>query len=216
MVVVMIGPPGCGKGTQSRLLSQMTGIPAFSTGDILRAEVAAGTTLGNQVRAIMQSGGLANDDLVNRVVATRLASAECANGAILDGYPRTVAQAEYMDRLLKKLGMQPAAVVHFEIGDEAIFERLSARRHCPLCGRVYNLVSQPPAHMDYCDDDGMVLVARKDDAPEVVAHRLKAFDAQTSPVLRHYRGRVHRVDAARPALAVLAEIESRLGISVHA
>jgi adenylate kinase len=216
MVVVLIGPPGCGKGTQSRLLTQLLNVPAYSTGEILRTEAAAGTELGNEVNAVLQSGGLASDDLVNRVVAERLASKCCTRGAILDGYPRTVAQAQYLDRLLKKLSLPPAAVVHFEIDEATVFTRLNARRYCPLCNRVYNIVSQPPAHMDFCDDDGMALLARSDDDARIIRQRLRTFDLQTEPVLRHYRGRLHRINACNDAQSVLGEIESRLGIPVHA
>src|SRR4051812_1504590 len=129
MVVVLIGPPGCGKGTQSRMLQQTLNIPAFSTGEILRSVANGGTSLGNEVRSVLESGALVNDDLVNRVIGERLASTECANGAILDGYPRTVAQAEYLDRLVKKLGMPQVAVYNFEIDGATVYSRLGARRH---------------------------------------------------------------------------------------
>lgn len=213
MVVVLIGPPGCGKGTQSRMLQQTLNVPAYSTGEILRAVANGGTSLGNEVRSVLERGALVDDEMVNRVIAERLASAECARGAILDGYPRTVAQAEYLDRLVKKLGLPPVAVYHFEIDGATVYSRLGARRHCPVCSRIYNVVSQPPADMDFCDDCGMVLVARTDDDPNVIGTRMRAFDAQTAPVLRHYRGRLHRIDASRSPEAVLSEIESRLTIS---
>lgn len=216
MIVVLIGPPGCGKGTQSRLLAHALGVRAFSTGDILRHEAAAGTPLGNEVAAALESGELVSDELVNRVVAERLRAPECMQGAILDGYPRTQAQAAFLDRLLPELGMPPAAVLHFEIDEETVFARLAARRYCPVCGRVYNMVTQPPAEADFCDDDGMVVVARSDDDPGVSRERMKTYMALTAPVLQHYRGRLHRIDATRSSHRVLSEIETRLGLSVSA
>jgi adenylate kinase len=210
MVVVLIGPPGCGKGTQSRLLTQLLDVPAFSTGEVLRVEASSGTALGNEVRQSLDAGALVNDELVNRVVANCLAREDFRQGAVLDGYPRTAAQADYLDRLLGKLSRPAAVALHFEIDRSTVLSRLAARRYCPICGRVYNLVTQPPADFDFCDDDGMVLVARKDDHPSVIGERLRTFDAQTAPVLRHYRGRLHRIDAVRRADDVLAEIASRL------
>lgn len=214
MVVVLIGPPGCGKGTQSRMLQQLLSVPGYSTGDILRSVAASRTELGNEVRDVLDSGGLVNDELVNRVVAERLASPECAAGAILDGYPRTVGQAQYLDRLLKKLNMPAAAVLNFEVDDETVFARLGGRRFCPVCQRTYNVVTQPPADLDFCDDDGMILVARVDDNPAVIRQRMRAFHSQTEGVLRHYRGRLHRLDANRSPECVLNEIESRLCLSI--
>jgi adenylate kinase len=212
MFVVMVGPPGCGKGTQSQLLSKALGIPALSTGEILRAVTSSGSDLGGEVTRALNAGALVSDDLVNRVVADRLAQPECARGAILDGYPRTGAQAEFLDRLIEARHGDVVRVLHFEIDEATLFSRLTARRYCPVCGRIYNLVSAPPAHMDYCDDDGMVLVHRTDDQPEVVRDRVRIYEEQTAPVLQHYRGLVHRIDAAHNAQEVFAEIESRLGV----
>ena len=118
--------------------------------------------------------------------------------------------AEYLDRLVKKLNLPPVAVYHFEIDGATVYSRLGARRNCPVCGRIYNLVTQPPADLDFCDDDGMILVARKDDDPTVIRARMHTFNVQTAPVLRHYRSHLHRIDAARTPEIVLGEIESRL------
>ena len=164
----------------------------------------------------MESGALVDDATVNRVVAERLASPECRNGAILDGYPRTVDQAEFLDRLARKLRLPGLEVVNFEIDTATVVARLGARRSCPVCGRIYNLLSQPPAEYGYCDDDGMSLICRADDAPETIRRRMMTFEQQTAPVLRHYRGRLHRIDASRDTARVFAEIESRLGLSVSA
>ena len=210
MVVVMIGPPGCGKGTQSRLLTQQFNIPAFSTGDILRAQAASDDALGHEVRRTLDAGALVEDDLVNRVIAERLSGPECANGAILDGYPRTVAQAQYLDRLVNKLGLNPVEVLDFEIDQATLLSRVAARRYCPICGRIYNLVTQPPADFDFCDDDGMILIARRDDAADIIGERLRAFDCETAPVLKHYRGRLHRIEAVKPTEDVFADIDARL------
>lgn len=212
MVVVLIGPPGSGKGTQSKLLKEAFHVPAFSTGDILRTVAASGTPLGNEVRTVLESGGLVEDELVNRVVAERLSAPECAQGAILDGYPRTVAQARFLDAWLGERSL-PLAVLNFEIDPVTVASRLGARRSCPVCGRVYNLITQPPAHDGFCDDDGMSLVARADDNAEVIVSRLNAFEVQTAPVLKHYQGRLHRIDATHgtPEM-IFSEIEARLGL----
>ena len=210
MVVVLIGPPGCGKGTQSAFLAPLLNVPVLATGNILRAVGDSGTPLGKRVREVLDSGALVDDSLVNDVIAERLRAPECANGAILDGYPRTVVQAEALDRLLESRGMGEAIALNFEIDEITMFSRLGARRYCPVCGRVYNLISQPPAELDFCDDDGMVLVTRSDDAPDVIRQRMRAYDEQTAPVVRHFRGRLHRVDATAPTEAVFAEIEQRL------
>ncbi len=212
MVVVLIGPPGCGKGTQGRLLSRILGVQVYSTGDILRSVASARTPLGNEVRAVLEAGRLVNDELVNSAVAERLESETGSAGCILDGYPRTVAQAEFLDRLLGELGLPEPLVLNFEVDEATLFARLSARRYCPVCGRIYNLISQPPAESGYCDDDGMALVTRADDKADVIGERLRAYQTLTAPVLSHYGERMHTIHAAGSADAVLAEIEAELGV----
>jgi adenylate kinase len=186
LVLLLFGPPGCGKGTQSRLITNWLGIPAISTGDILRSEIKAGTELGRSAQSIMSSGGLVGDPMVNQMVVHRLAQADCEPGFLLDGYPRTLAQAEFLDGLLAEKGLPPAVVLHLDVPEEALVARLSSRRQCPQCLRVYNLLQQPPRKAGVCDDDGTPLLLRNDDRPEVVRHRLHTYDDVTRPVLAHY------------------------------
>lgn len=207
LVVLLFGPPGCGKGTQSVHLSEKFQIPAISTGDMFRAECQAGTELGRRASAILASGGLVGDDIVNEMVAHRIARKDCARGFLLDGYPRTVAQARYFTHLLAQRGLPDPTVVHLAVADDVLLQRLTARRQCPTCKRIYNLLSQPPRRADLCDQDGAALVTREDDREEVVVQRLRAYEQQTGPVLSWYgASSVRRVDANQPPLRVAAEI----------
>jgi adenylate kinase len=214
--ILLIGPPGCGKGTQGRALSRLYNIPALSTGDILRSEVESGTPLGRRVRSMLDAGELVGDEAVNRMVAERLSKPECSAGFILDGYPRTVPQAEHLDTLLEQLRFAEPAVLHFDLDEAVVLNRLSGRRFCPICGRIYNLAYRPPVDHDFCDDDGMILVRRRDDAVEIVRDRLRAYAATTPAVLAYYRGRnVHRVDASRTPGEISADIAGRLDTSLE-
>ncbi|HXA66190.1 MAG TPA: adenylate kinase [Bryobacteraceae bacterium] len=189
MVLLLFGPPGSGKGTQSRLITNWLGIPAISTGDMLRAEIQAGTELGNAARSIMASGGLVSDDLVNKMLARRVAQPDCQRGFLLDGYPRTLQQAEYFDALVKERGLPKPIILHLDVPMDALIGRLTSRRQCPKCGRIYNLLHQPPKKAGVCDDDGTPLVTRKDDQEDVVRDRLRTYDELTRPVLAYYQDR---------------------------
>ncbi len=189
MVLLLFGPPGSGKGTQSGRISNWLGIPAISTGDMLREEIKAGTALGNAAKSIMASGGLVGDDLVNRMLAERVSSPDSAHGFLLDGYPRTVEQAEYLDRLLEKHNLQTPVVLHLDVPMDALVGRLTSRRQCPQCKRIYNLLHQPPRVAGICDDDGTPLITRKDDSEEVVTERIRTYDEVTRPVLAYYQDR---------------------------
>ena len=189
MVLLLFGPPGSGKGTQSRLITNWLGIPAISTGDMLRAEIQAGTELGNAARSIMASGGLVSDDLVNKMLARRVAQPDCQRGFLLDGYPRTLQQAEYFDALVKERGLPKPIILHLDVPTDALIGRLTSRRQCPKCGRIYNLLHQPPKKAGVCDDDGTPLVTRKDDQEDVVRDRLRTYDELTRPVLAYYQDR---------------------------
>lgn len=207
----MIGPPGCGKGTQGAFISHTLGIPSVSTGEILRHCASTDDALALRVRAVMESGALVSDEIVNELVAARTAEEDCARGFVLDGYPRTVAQARYLSQLLSHRGCAQPEVLVFDVRLDPLVGRLTARRYCPLCGRVYNLVSAPPAEDDFCDDDGMCLVRRADDEERVIRDRFAAYEKITAPVLRHYRsGTVHRIDGGADSAAVSAQIESVL------
>lgn len=189
MIFLLFGPPGSGKGTQSRLITNWLGIPAISTGDMLRGEIQAGTPLGKAARSVMANGGLVGDDLVNKMLAQRIAQPDCEPGFLLDGYPRTVQQAEYLDRLVNERGLPKPIILHLDVPMDALVGRMTSRRQCPKCGRIYNLLHQPPRKAGFCDDDGTPLVSRKDDQEDVVRERIRTYDELTRPVLAHYQDR---------------------------
>jgi len=196
--IIMFGPPGSGKGTQAVLLADALGLPHVSTGDIFRAHVERGTDLGLQVRAILNSGGLVPDELVNRIVEERLARPDCAGGFILDGYPRTLPQAQWLGGWLGARGFEQV-VVNLEVDSEIIVGRIGARRQCPRCGASYNLVFNPPKNGAVCDRDQTPLITRPDDQEAVVRQRFQAYAQQTAPLLGYFRGsarRFHDVDGA--------------------
>ncbi len=184
--LILFGPPGSGKGTQAKLLRQTLGMAHISTGDMLRERIASGDELGQAVKDIMQSGGLVSDELVNRLVEERIAQPDAEKGFILDGYPRTVAQARLLDCLLRTRGIR-TVVVHLKVDYNVVIARLSGRRQCPNCGALYSLSPNSPAVSEVCDYDGSRLIVRDDDREEVVVERLKAYDSQTAPVLEFLR-----------------------------
>ena len=190
--LLLFGPPGSGKGTQAVLLADALRLPRISTGDIFRQHVKDGTVLGREVQAIMQAGQLVSDELVNRIVESRLEQPDCAGGFILDGYPRTVPQAELLGRLLERLG-KSRVVVNLLVDYNIIVGRITARRSCPVCGASYNLVSKPPLQDLVCDREGAGLVQREDDQEEVMRKRFEAYDLQTLPVLDLFREAGYRV-----------------------
>ncbi len=187
MVLLLFGPPGCGKGTQARLISNWLNVPSISTGEMLRAEMLEGTERGRLARSIVSRGELVDDNLVNAMLADRIARPDCARGFLLDGYPRTVEQAAYLDRLLRRRGFPAAFVLHLDVAEEALVGRMTARRQCPRCSRIYNLLHQPPQSAGICDDDGSELITRNDDREDVFRERLRTYRAVTRPVLAHYR-----------------------------
>jgi len=199
VILLLFGPPGCGKGTQSAALAARYGIPTISTGELFRAEVKAGTPLGKKASAIMASGALVSDDIVNGMVANRIAQPDCARGFLLDGYPRTVPQAGMFAALLRERGLPDPVVIHLDVADSVLVGRLTARRQCPQCKRIYNLTSQPPRVAGRCDDDGAELLTREDDKEEVIRQRLRAYEEQTGPILKYYGpALVRKVDGAAP------------------
>ena len=189
MILILLGPPGAGKGTQAKLLASEYRIPHISTGDMFRDHKARGTEIGKKVQAIMDAGGLVTDDITNAMVKERLARPDVAQGFILDGFPRTTAQAEFLEQLLKTLGRTLDRAVSYEVDPEVIVERMSGRRSCPGCGAVYHVSQSPPKRDGYCDKDGSGLVQRDDDKPETVKRRLQEYAAKTEPLRRFYRDR---------------------------
>lgn len=185
--VVFLGAPGSGKGTQARQLSERLGIPHISTGDMLREAVRNETALGREAAPIMASGGLVPDELMVGIIGERLGLADAAGGFILDGFPRTVVQAEKLDALLAGNGDGQTRVLYLSVPDEVIVSRISARRSCPSCGAIYHLEHNPPQTEGVCDACGAGLIARADDNADAVRKRLEAFHRQTMPVVEHYR-----------------------------
>ena len=185
MRLILLGAPGAGKGTQAAILAKELSIPAISTGNILRAAVASGSELGKQAKACMESGALVSDEIIIGIIRDRLAEPDCANGYILDGVPRTLGQAE----ALEKNGVVFDRVVSMEISDETIMERMSGRRVCPKCGASYHVAAVPPKQAGVCDECGSALITRKDDAPETVKARLAVYHKETEPLKDFYRSR---------------------------
>ena len=198
MRLVFLGAPGVGKGTQAQRLAEEKRIPQVSTGEILRESVKKGTPLGLKAKEYMDSGKLVPDEVVIGMVKEKLSGQECANGYILDGFPRTVAQAEALDRMLKVSGSPGLDhVVSFDVPHADIVRRLSGRRSCPTCQTVYHIEHDPPKREGRCDKCGGELIQRVDDKPETVEARLKVFQQQTSPLIAYYQsqGLLCRVDA---------------------
>ena len=185
MKLILLGAPGAGKGTQAAILAKELSIPTISTGNILRAAVASGSELGKQAKACMESGALVSDEIIIGIIRDRLAEPDCANGYILDGVPRTIGQAE----ALEKNGIVFDRVVSMEISDETIMERMSGRRVCPKCGASYHVVAVPPKQEGICDECGSELITRKDDAPETVKSRLAVYHKETEPLKDFYKSR---------------------------
>jgi adenylate kinase len=197
-VILLFGPPGCGKGTQAALLASRFAIPAISTGELFRAECQAGTVLGCVASSIVAQGGLVDDKIVNEMVANRTSAQDCASGFVLDGYPRTVPQAAFLDGLLRVRCLPKPVVIHLEVRPDVLVQRISMRRQCPKCSKIYNLLSHAPKTPGICDEDGATLVSRPDDSEAVVRERLRAYEELTGPVIAHYRGsNYHLVDGDR-------------------
>jgi adenylate kinase len=190
MKLVLLGPPGAGKGTQAERIESRYQLAHLSTGEMLRAAVAAGTEVGRQAKAIMDAGRLVPDEVINDLVAERIEEPDCANGFVLDGYPRTVAQAEALDALLAARGGALDAAIEFEVDDEALVERIAGRFACATCGAGYHDLFKPTRIEGVCDVCGSTeFVRRKDDNAETVRARLEAYHRQTAPLLPYYRQR---------------------------
>ena len=211
--ILLMGAPGVGKGTQAKGIMAAWGIPQISTGDLLRDHRDRGTPLGVQATQIMDSGRLVSDDLVNQMVAERLAQPDTARGYILDGYPRTQTQAEWLDRrLLEGVTVNPSGLpliaVSIQVSYTQLLRRITGRRNCPTCQRIYNVYLQPPKADTVCDVEGTPLVQRADDTEDVFHERMRTYAALTAPVVEHYRAssRFVEVDGEQPAADVMAGI----------
>jgi len=188
--IILLGAPGAGKGTQAKQIVERYGIPQISTGDLLRENVKLGTELGKKAKAVMDSGKLVSDELVCDMVAERLSRPDCARGYILDGFPRTVAQAEWLDGFLAARGSKlPLRVIKITVDYDKLLKRLTGRRTCPVCGTIYNMYTNPPKVDEICDRDGAKLTFRKDDSEEAIGTRLTAYEKDTLPLTDYYRQR---------------------------
>lgn len=195
MRAVLLGAPGAGKGTQAKILtSEIPGLPHISTGDILRQAVADETALGKEVKAYMDAGKLAPDHLLVALVKERISRPDCADGFLLDGFPRTMAQAEALDAMLTGVGQRLDLVVNVNVASDALIERLTGRRTCPDCGSVYHVIYNPPAVDGICDKCGANLIQRSDDTRATVERRLEAYEKQTKPLIEFYRDKNLLVD----------------------
>lgn len=213
MILILLGPPGAGKGTQAKLLAHEYGIPHISTGDMFRDHKARGTELGKKIQAIMDSGGLVTDDVTNALVKDRLGRPDVGSGFILDGYPRTTAQAEYLEALLQSMGRHIDRVLSYEVAEELVVERISGRRSCPKCGAVYHVSANPPRAPGVCDREGAALVQRDDDRPENVKKRMQEYADKTWPLKRFYqeRGKVAEIEGVGTPDGILAATKLALG-----
>ncbi len=211
--VLLLGAPGVGKGTQAQLLMAAFGIPQIYTGDILRANIAQGTSLGKSAKSLMDQGQLVSDDLVNQMVADRLGQPDTKRGYILDGFPRTLNQAEWVDGHLSSANATlPIVAISILVDYDELLHRITGRRTCPVCKSIYNIYSNAPKTAEKCDNEGATLTQRPDDSEEVFVDRMKVFEEQTAPVVEHYRnqGRFQEVNGDQSVEAVTIAIRQAL------
>ena len=213
MRIVMMGPPGSGKGTRAHIISELYGIPVITTGDMLRGAVREETEYGLEAKAYMERGALVPDAIVNGIVRDRMDKPDVAKGFILDGYPRSVNQADALDGILKKMDIKLTHVLSVVLSDKVIIERLSKRRSCPVCNEIYHLISKPPKKEGGCDKCGAKLILRKDDKETVVRYRLLVYKETTHQLLERYEkmGLVVETDGEIPLDGLRVHLKELLG-----
>jgi adenylate kinase len=213
MKMILLGPPGSGKGTQAKMLSERLGIPQISTGDMLRAAVKEGTPMGLKAKAEMEAGGLVPDEVVVGIVSERLVKGDCAGGFILDGFPRTIPQADALKQTLAELNKDLDVVISLQVDNDAIVGRIAGRRTCRDCGKMYHVAFDAPAIADRCDKCGGSLYQRDDDQEETIRKRLEVYEAQTAPLIAYYRedGVLSDIDGMQEMSAVQQKILAVLG-----
>lgn len=212
MKIIMLGAPGAGKGTQAQLIAEKYQIPHISTGDIFRANIKAGTQLGKEARQYMDQGLLVPDELTVKILLDRVAQEDCAGGYVLDGFPRTIPQAQVLDEALAKQGEKIDYAIDVNVPDENIIRRMSGRRACLACGTTYHIEHVPPKQEGICDHCGQKLVLRDDDKPETVKNRLKVYHEQTQPLIEYYteQGILRTVDGTRSMAEVFDAVAAIL------
>ena len=213
MKIIMLGAPGAGKGTQAKMIAEKYSIPHVSTGDIFRANIKNNTELGKQAKAYMDKGELVPDELTVKILLDRVAQEDCKNGYVLDGFPRTIPQAEVLDEALTKLGESIDYAINVDVPDENIVKRMSGRRACVTCGATYHIEHVPPKKEGICDACGSELILRDDDKPETVLNRLNVYHAQTQPLIDFYtaKGVLKDVDGTQDMMDVFGAITNILG-----
>lgn len=212
MKIIMLGAPGAGKGTQAKMIAKEYGIPHISTGDIFRANIKEGTELGKEAKKYMDAGQLVPDELTVKILLDRVAKDDCKNGYVLDGFPRTIPQAEVLDEALTKLGDRIDFAIDVDVPDENIVRRIGGRRACVTCGATYHIEHVPPKKEGICDTCGSELILRDDDKPETVSNRLKVYHEQTQPLIDFYskKGVLKSVDGTVDMMDVFAAIKTIL------
>ena len=214
MHLVLMGPPGAGKGTQAQLAAEALGVPKLSTGDMLRAEVKAGSDIGKEVADCINRGDLVSDELIMSILAKRIEESDCKTGFVLDGLPRTVAQAQALDEILSASGVSLGAIVNLKVQEEDLIKRFTGRRVAQGSGRTYHVEHNPPKVEGKCDETGEELVQRQDDKEDVVRHRLNVYREQTAPVVEFYRnqGRLKEINGMGSVDEVFAELCAAMGL----
>lgn len=209
MKIIMLGAPGAGKGTQAKMIAEKYKIPHISTGDIFRANIKGGTILGMQAKEYMDKGQLVPDELTVKILLDRVAADDCKDGYVLDGFPRTIPQAEVLDKALTELGDAVDYAIDVDVPDENIVNRMSGRRACVMCGATYHIKHNPPKTENVCDACGDALILRDDDKPETVLKRLDVYHEQTQPLIEYYqnKGILKTVDGTLDLKDVFAAIE---------
>jgi adenylate kinase len=216
--VILLGPPGAGKGTQAQRVALRYHLPHLSTGDMFRDHIHRDTELGRQAKPLMERGELVPDEIVLGMVEDRIAQPDCANGFVFDGFPRTLQQADDLERICRKHHLGCTIVLHMVVNPDLLMRRLTGRRICKKCGHIYNIYDRPPKHEGICDLDGSELIHRPDDSEGVIGERLSAYDRQTEPLVEYYtvRGLLRPVDAMADADTVTEEIARILdGAKTH-
>jgi adenylate kinase len=216
--VILLGPPGAGKGTQAQRISHRYHLPHLSTGDMFRDNIQRGTQLGRKAKPLMERGELVPDEIVLEMVEDRIAQPDCANGFVFDGFPRTLQQADDLERLCRRHNLGCTVVLHMVVNQDLLMRRLTGRRICKNGGHIYNIYDRPPKSEGVCDLDGSELIHRPDDSEGVIGERLSAYNRQTQPLVEYYtvRGLLHDVDAMADADAVTGNIAKILdGVKVH-